>query len=83
MAISMTAADIKAYLKAAIEQNPACRGVRFDITVRRVISAKPTTAWYASVRPIEGKREDAEACEQAVRDIVEKAQDELKLMPGG
>lgn len=83
MATIKTAAEIKAHLKTAIEANQTCRGVRFDITVRRVETArskKPTTAWYADVRPLKGKPEDPEACEEAVKDIIAKAQEDLELV---
>ena len=82
MATSKTAAEIKAHLKAAIERSPACRGTRYDITVHRMQAVKSarTTAWYADVRRIIGKPEIAEACEDALKDIIARAQEEIELV---
>lgn len=82
MAQTMTAPEIKARLKDEIERSDACRGARFEITVRRVETGKakkPTTKWYADIRPIKGKPDDEEACEQAVMDIIQRLQEELEL----
>lgn len=40
---------------------------------------KPTTGWYADVTPVSGKPDDAEACEEAVKDIIARAQEDLEL----
>jgi hypothetical protein len=79
MATSTTAAEITARLKSAVEASPACQGCRFGITVRRVEDKRRKGKWYADVRPLSGKPDDAEACEEAVKDIIARAQDELEL----
>ena len=79
MAGTKTAAEIKAHLKLAIEASPACSGCRFDITVRRVEDRRRKREWYADVRPPMGKPDDAEACEETVKEIVARAQEDFAL----
>ncbi len=75
-----TGAEIKAHLEAAIRVNAPCLGARFAITIRRVEDRRrrASGAWYADVRA-SGKAEDTEACEEAVSDVIAKAQDDFEL----
>jgi hypothetical protein len=75
-----TGAEIKAHLEEAMRANAPCLGARFAITIRRVEDKRrrATGAWYADVR-ISGKPEDAEACEEAVSDVIASAQDDFEL----
>jgi len=75
-----TGAEIKAHFEAALGVNAPCLGARFAITIRRVENKRRRSsgAWYADVRA-SGKAEDAEACEEAVSDVIARAQEEFEL----
>lgn len=75
-----TGAEIKAHIEAAIGASAPCLGGRFAITIRRVEDKRrrASGAWYADLRA-SGKPADAEACEEAVRDIIARAQEDSEL----
>ncbi len=75
-----TGAEIKAHLGEAIDVHVSCLGARFAITIRRVENRRrrASGAWYAEVRT-SGKAADTEACEEAVSDIIARAQEEFEL----
>ena len=75
-----TGAEIKAHLEEAISVNAPCLGARFAITIRRVEDRRRRSsgAWYADVRTT-GKAEDSEACDEAVSDVIAKAQEDFEL----
>lgn len=75
-----TGPEIKAHLEAAILANAPCLGGRFAITIRRVEDRRrrATGAWYADVRST-GQPEDAEACEEAMSDVIARAQEDFEL----
>ena len=75
-----TGAEIKAHLEEAIRVNAPCFGARFAITIRRVEDRRrrASGAWYADVRT-SGKAEDSEACDEAVSDVIARAQEEFEL----
>jgi hypothetical protein len=79
-----TGAEIKAHLEATILANAPCLGARFAITIRRVEDRRrrASGAWYADVR-VSGKAEDTEACDEAVSDVIARAQEDFELAGEG
>jgi hypothetical protein len=79
-----TGAEIKAHLEAAFRAHAPCLGARFAITIRRVEDKRRRASgvWYADVRT-SGKAEDTEACQEAVSDVIARAQEEFELTTEG
>lgn len=75
-----TSAEIKAHLEAAFRTHAPCLGARFAITIRRVEDKRRRASgtWYADVRT-SGNAKDAEACEEAVSDVIASAQEDFEL----